>query len=108
MMDGADTFHLLLPALELADGDKLYVRKVGVDRAHGLFMDVVHGIHELVLHIPGKHERRNIVQMDDVAIFARIANRPRRVIHVLEVVEDLALDRPLGIFIEPASFHSHR
>ncbi len=75
-MDGADTRHCFLLALEFADGDELDIRKVCVDLAHWIFVHVMHGIHEMVFHVPGKHQRRNIVQMDNVAIMARIADRP--------------------------------
>ncbi len=108
-MNGPHARHGLVRALEVADGDELHLGKVMIKTAQMLFVHVMHGVDELaVRHEAREHQRGHTVEMNDIAIFGRIADGPGGMIEVLQIVENLAPDRPLRFFVEPAGLDADR
>src|SRR3954464_3541254 len=67
---------------------------------------MVDGVDEWLRHKTGQCQAGNIVEVDDVAIPRSIVHRPRRMVHILDAVEDLTFDGPLGLGIQ--ALYRHR
>src|SRR5690348_2917671 len=104
MVDGLQVRHALLPALEVADGDVIDLGEVAVEITQFRYVGMMNGVNERAVDITGADEAGSIIDMNKVAGTSRILHRPGGVIQVLEVVINLAFDRPLCLREKPAGF----
>ena len=72
-------------------------------------MYVVNRVDEFpVRHETCEHQCRNVVQVNDVAIRRGVGDCPGSMVKILEIVEDLSLDRPPLIFVQPPFLDTDR
>ncbi len=69
-------------------------------------MYVMHSVDKLALYESREHQRRHVVQVNHIAIGGGFADGPGGMIEVLQVVVDLAANRPLRVFVEPTGLHA--
>ena len=78
MMNRPHARHRFLAPLKVADGHELYLREEPIDRAQIFFVNVMHGVDKLrVLHEAREHQRRHVVQMNDIAVREQHRRSPR-------------------------------
>ena len=77
--------------MEVADGDVLHVRVVGIEVAQGLLVWMMNRVDEGKMHYPRTRKSRSIIEMQNVTILGRVGDGPCSVIHVLQAGEDIPL-----------------
>src|SRR5579864_3796484 len=104
VMNGTDSAHALFAPLEVADTDKIDRGVMRIKIAEHRKVGMMNGVDEGQVYELAAGKSRAIVQVYDVAIGRSITNGPGSVMHIFQIVVELALDRPLRLSVDKAQF----
>lgn len=87
VMDHANSLQRFLFFLKVADGDKLHVRKTGIERGKRGHVRMVHCVNPARAAQARKRQARRIIQVNDVRSVPAVAHRPRGMVKVLQIAK---------------------